>query len=217
MRCVLLIAILHSCGCSLLKSRYAMDDPVYASKYAKGAERGDLLGKAKQALDARHTAGLGGISASGGAQLRHRSGSSMFGGELGAEGYATSWLTGARAISGYYGDDEGFLGLEVGARLQTPTRLAPFVGVGAFQGFSRGVELVDNDGLDNDDDWFIDERGEETSTIDHFSTAVYPEVGAHLWIDGNWRLTTYGRYLVTSQGRDSDDWLIGLQVTRFGR
>jgi hypothetical protein len=42
-------------------------------------------------------------------------------------------------------------------------------------------------------------------------------VGAHFWIDGNWRVTTFGRYLVTSFGRDSDDWLLGLQVTRFGR
>ncbi len=217
MRCLLVFLIATLCGCSLLRSRYAMDDPEYASKYADGAKRWDLVGKAKQALDARHTQGLGGLYASGGAQVRPDSGNAMFGGELGAEGYATSWLTGRAALSGYYGDDEGFLGLEVGARLQTPTRVAPFVGVGTFQGASRGVELADHDGLDNDDDWWIDEPGEDRSTVDRFLSVVYPEVGAHVWIDGNWRVTTYGRYFITSEGRDSDDWLVGLQVTRFGR
>lgn len=64
----LLVGFFLSCGCNGFKSRYAMSDPVYAKKYAEGAERGDLLGKAKQAVDARHVAGLGGWFVSGGTQ-----------------------------------------------------------------------------------------------------------------------------------------------------
>ena len=218
MRYALLLLLAANCGCSsLLRSRYAMDDPVYAEKYADGAERWDLLGKAKQAIDARHTEGLGGTYLSGGAQVRPDSGTAMFGGELGAEAYGTSWLTGRGALSGYYGHDEGFLGADLGFRLQTPTRIAPFVGVGTFQGISRGVRLADEDGLDNDDDGRWDEKGETDGYIDGLLSVVYPEVGVHAWLNGNWRITTYGRYLVTSQGRAYDDWLLGLQLTAFSR
>ncbi len=218
MRCALLLLLLSNCGCSsLLRSRYAMDDPVYAKKYAEGAERWDLLGKAKQAIDARHTEGLGGIYLSGGAQVRPESGNAMFGAELGGESYATNWLTTRGSVSGYYGDDEGFAGVEAGARLQTPTRIAPFVGVGTALGASRGVQLADNDGIDNDDDWWVDEAGESYSYVDNLLSVIYPEVGVHAWINGSCRVTTFGRYLITSRGRNDDDWLIGLQLTVFTR
>jgi hypothetical protein len=216
MRLVFLALIAASCGCSLLRSRYAMDDPVYAEKYKDGAQRGDLLGKAKQALDARHTEGLGGLYFGGGAQVRPNSGNVMGGGELGGESYVTSWITARGALAGYLGEDEGYGGVDLGVRLQTPTRIAPFIGVGTFHGGSRGVEIAHWDGLDNDDGR-IDEWGEKRSTIDGWLSTIYPEVGAHLWVDGNWRLTGYGRYLVTTEGRKQDDWLLGLQVTCFGR
>jgi hypothetical protein len=212
------ILLITLSGCSsLLRSRYAMDDPVYAQKYARGAARGDLLGKVKQALDARHTGGMGGLYASGGGQVRPGTGDAVYGAELGSEGYLTSWLTGRAALAGYYGDSEGFAGGEVGARLQTPSRIAPFVGVGTFQGFSRGVEIADDDGLDNDGDDRIDEKGEQNGTIDGFLSSIYPEVGVHTWIDGRWRVTTFGRYLITSWGRSQDDWMVGLQLTAFSR
>jgi len=217
MRFLVVLLTVTSCGCSLLRSRYAMDDPVYSEKYTDGAVRGDLLGKAKQALDARHTEGLGGFYLGGGAQVRPRSGHAMVGAELGGEGYMTNWTTGRASLSAYLGEDEGFGGLDLGFRLQTPTRIAPFVGIGTFHGASRGVERADWDGLDNDDDGRIDEFGEEKSVVDGWLSVVYPEVGAHLWLDGSWRLTTYGRYLITSEGRDHDDWLLGMQFTVFGR
>ena len=217
MRFLVILLIAASCGCSLLRSRYAMDDPVYAEKYADGAERGDLLGKAKQALDARHTEGLGGVYLSGGAQVRPDSGSAMGGAELGVEHYVASWMTTRGAVSAFLGEDEGFAGLDLGARLQAPTRIAPFVGIGTFHGGSRGVELAHWDGVDNDDDGLIDEYGEEKSTVDGWLSTIYPEVGAHVWVNGTWRLTTYGRYLVTSEGRAHDDWLMGMQLTCFGR
>ncbi len=217
MRFLLIVLVTASCGCSLLRSRYAMDDPVYAEKYADGAERGDLLGKAKQALDARHTEGLGGVYLSGGAQIRPDSGSAMGGAELGVEGYAANWMTTRCAVSAFLGEDEGFAGLDLGVRVQAPTRIAPFVGIGTFQGGSRGVELAHWDGVDNDDDGLIDEHGEKKSIVDGWLSTIYPEVGTHVWVNGSWRLTTYGRYLVTSEGRNHDDWLMGMQLTCFGR
>ncbi len=215
---LIFLIIVVSNGCSSLwKSRYAMDDPVYAAKYAKGADRSDLLGKAKQALDARHTGGLDGIYLSGGMQYQAEADKLFLGAELGCERYATSWLSGRASLAAAFGDNEGYLGLDTGLRLQTPTRIAPFVGVGMFHGISQGVELADSDGLDNDDDFFIDEPGEEETGIDDWLSVVYPEVGIHFWLSGRWRLTAYGRYFVTTEGRAHDDWLVGSQLTVFRR
>lgn len=194
-----------------------MDDEVYAAKYADGAGKTDILGKAKQALDARHAAGLGGVYVSAGGQYKADVEEPFVGAEIGIESYPTSWFTGRAALATYIGDDEGYAGLDAGFRLQTPTRIAPFVGVGTFHGGSRGVELADWDGVDNDDDGLIDERGEEKSGVDDWLSAVYPEAGTHLWVNGNLRLTAYGRYFVTTEGREHDDWLVGLQLAAFSR
>ena len=83
LRWLLCLLLAVASGCSLTKSRYAMDDPIYAEKYQNGAKRGDLLGKAKQAMDARHTDGLTGLYVSGGAQVRPDSEDAMGGVDLG--------------------------------------------------------------------------------------------------------------------------------------
>jgi len=194
-----------------------MNDPVYAEKYQRGAEQGDLLGKAKQALDARHTEGLGGPYLGGGAQVHPRSGSAMGGLELGAEGYVTNWLTGRGALSLFAGTDDLYGGLDLGLRVQAPTRIAPFVGLGTFHGASRRIEDADDDGIDNDADGWFDEYGETKESFDGWLSSIYPEVGTHFWLNGNWRLTGYGRYLITTEGRRHDDWLLGLQLTGFSR
>ncbi len=204
-------------GCSLLNSRYAMDDPVYAEKYAQGAEKSDVLGKAKQALDARHADGLAGYYLSGGAQYQAKASEPFVGAEAGLEGYATSWLSSRFALAVYGGDGEGRLGADLGARVQTPSRVAPFAGVGMFLGARPHKDLADMDGLDNDDDGWIDEHGEDEWDLDNWLIAVYPEVGVHAWLNGSLRLTAYGRYFVTTEGRVHDDWLVGCQLTAFSR
>jgi hypothetical protein len=206
---------LAASGCNGFKSRYAMSDPVYAKKYAEGAERGDLLGKAKQALDARHVAGLSGWFLSGGTQYRAGTDSTLGGADIGFEYYPTSWFSQRASLGTYWGGEEGYLGGDVGLRAQLPARVTPFVGVGATAGASNTVKLADDDGQDNDDDDLIDERGETTSDIDKAFIGAYPEVGMHAWLNGKWRLSGYGRYLLTSLGRDQDDWLIGGQLTYF--
>ncbi len=214
---LLIVVFVASSGCSLLKSRYAMDDEVYAAKYGEGAERFDFLGKAKQMLDARHVDGLGGKYVSGGGQYQSEADRAFVGAELGVEGYPDNWISGRYSLAGYIGDNEGYAGLDAGVRIQTPTRVAPFVGIGIFNGYSRGRELADNDFRDNDDDGFIDEPGEEKTGIDDWLSAVYPEVGMHAWLNGSMRLTAFGRYFVTTEGRARDDWLIGGQVAIFSR
>ncbi len=205
-------------GCShFLKSRYAMDDPVYAAKYAEGAEKTEPLKKLKQAVDARHTEGLEGGYFGGGSQWRNTSQNMLASAEIGGEVYPVSWYSQRAALSGYVGHGDWFAGADVGARLQLPTRLTPFVGIGTMHGFSTTYVLADDDGIDNDDDEIIDERGEEDLSFDGWLSAVYPEVGVHFWATGQSRVSLFGRYLVTSEGRDYDDWLAGLQFSIFDR
>jgi len=113
--------------------------------------------------------------------------------------------------------DQGFAGVDIRARLQAPSRLAPFIGLGMFNGASRGEIDATNDRTDNDDDGIVDEPGEKDWTLDAYTIAAYPEFGAHFWLNGSGRLTIYTRYFVTSEGRDRDQWLLGGQATIFAR
>ena len=211
---LLLFLLVSSTGCNALKSRYAMSDPVYAEKYADGAERFDMLGKLKQAMDARHVKDLGGWYASGGALYRPKEDNTLGGVDVGFEYYDQSWLSQRLGFASYFSEEDGYLGLETSVRAQLPTRIAPFVGVGAIAGVSRTVS-DQPDGLDNDDDLLTDEPGELASSVDHVLGAVYPEAGVHTWLNGRWRVSAFGRYMVTTLGRDHDDWLIGGQLTYF--
>ena len=214
MRILLLSFLLFTtCGCSMLRSRYAMEDPVYAQKYAEGANKRNVVGKLKQAIDARHTKYLQGWLISGGAQVRPRSGKTFGTVEVGRELYQTNYFTTRIALNGFAGQDVGSVGVDVGARAQTPTRLAPFVGVGA----SAGVLIQDVVGAVLDDNDIITSPPlQEERSVDGLAT-LYPEVGAHFWMDGRIRLTAFGRYLITTQGRDFDDWLVGGQIAIFSR
>jgi hypothetical protein len=186
-----------------------MDDPEYAEKYSDGAEKSDIPGKIKQAADARFLSGAQGYFVSGGVMSRPEAGSGLGGVDIGIESYAASFLTGRASWMLMSDSDDLFTGADLGLRVQTPTRLAPFAGVGLFAGYAKEVVPADDDGIDNDDDGFTDERGEDRERFSDFLTAVYPEVGTHFWWTPNLRLTTFGRYMVTTEGRREDDWLVG--------
>ncbi len=194
-----------------------MSDPVYAKKYTEGAERGDLLGKLKQSIDARHVEGMIGTFVGGGTIYRPKSDNTLGGADIGYEYYPTSYLSHRLGAGLYASEDEGYLAADVGVRAQLPTRITPFVGAGALLGVSRTVYDASNDNADNDDDGMTDEWGEKTSGIDDALVAVYPEMGAHAWLNGKWRATAFGRYLVTDNGREHDDWMLGGQVAYFPR
>lgn len=213
-----LITVLLS-GCMLptgvFRSRWAMDDEEYALKYAKGAKKTDLLGKIKQAVDARFMDGSAGTYASGGYARRPDADHGLAGLELGGEGYLSSYTTSRVALVGYANGDDIFGGLDAGFRVQTPSRLAPFVGAGTFLGAANEWVDADDDGEDNNDDGRIDEYGEQEHRFSGALAAIYPETGIHFWWTPSLRLTGFGRYLVSTEGRRADDWLIGAGIAFF--
>lgn len=219
LRASLASTLLVCCGCALptglLKSRWAMDDPEYAEKYCDGAEKSDVLGKLKQAADARFQKEASGYFVSGGLAKRSDNDNSLASIDVGCEAYFTSYLTGHASLMGMVNEEDWFTGLDGGYRLQTPTRLAPFVGVGGFVGYANETIDADDDWVDNDDDGFIDEWGEEKKRFSGSMAAVYPEFGAHFWWNPSFRISSYGRYMVTTDGRDSDAWQFGFGVALF--
>lgn len=194
-----------------------MDDPEYAAKYGEGAKKTDIPGKVKQAADARFQSGTSGMFVSGGAYTRPDADKALAAIDIGVETYATSYLTARGSLMLVGGQDDVFTGLDLGLRLQSPTRLAPFAGLGTFAGYAREVVPAEDDWIDNDDDGFIDEDGEDKKRFSGFLASVYPEVGAHFWWTPNIRLTTFSRYMVTTEGRATDDWLVGGGLAVFSK
>lgn len=202
-------------GCS---SRWAMDEPQYAAKYSRpypddAAET--LARKAKQAVDARFVDGRTGFYAGAAGQTDP----GAAGAELGAFHYFREDTEGRASLAwlANSASDDSFLGVNMGARVQTPSRVAPFAGLGLYGGYSEVTEAADADGIDNDGNGFIDEFGEEDSTIDGTLGAIYPEVGVHFWLVPNMRLTASASYYMTTEGRDHDFWMYGVNVGLLGR
>ncbi|TWU15273.1 hypothetical protein Poly21_24680 [Allorhodopirellula heiligendammensis] len=196
----------------LTKSRWAMDDPEYAEKYAHGAAKTDIAGKLKQANDARFVDHHSGYYLSAGLTAIGKSNNPLGSIEAGYTGYGASFMTSRAGLIAAANDEDYFLGGEIGMRFQTPSRLAPFVGTGLFTGISSGSEPATDDGIDNDDDGRIDERHEERETFDGALSAIYPEVGIHFWWTPRTRLTGFGRYLITTDGRANDAWYYGFSI-----
>jgi hypothetical protein len=199
----------------LLHSRWAMEDPEYAEKYCDGAKKSDPLGKLKQASDARFQGGASGLLLSAGYTRRADDDNGMATLGIGGEAYLTSFLTGRTSLTGFGAGEDWFTGLDGGLRLQAPSRFAPFVGLGGYAGYARETVPAEDDWIDNDDDGFVDEYGEDKKRLSGIFTAIYPEAGAHFWWNPNVRLTTYGKYLVTTEGRKRDDWMIGGGIAFF--
>lgn len=84
----------------------------------------------------------------------------------------------------YFSDDgvvyEGFTG---SFRLQHGDAIVPFVGIGALVGFSEDSVPATDDGVDNNEDGFIDEPG-ETVTQRKGNAFFYPEAGVAFYING---------------------------------
>ena len=193
LRLILSLLLLTATGCGLT-SKYALDDPDYAAKYDV-RYRGDKYERmTKQLVDARHVEGKGGGYVSGGFGVEDEG---LLGGEIGVFGYPTSWLSVRGGLMGVASSaaDDSFAGGNVGLRIQPPSRLAPFAGLGLYGGYSRQENQCDCD-----------------DGIDGGFAAVYPELGAHFWINGRTRLTASAQYWVNSEGRDADLWYYTLSV-----
>ncbi|WP_231617466.1 hypothetical protein [Novipirellula aureliae] len=196
----------------LTKSRWAMDDPEYAVKYANGVPKTNVFGKIKQASDARFIDNAAGGYFSAGITDFSNAESALASLECGYTGYWKSYLTNRVGLVLAFSDTDYFLGAETGFRLQTPTRLAPFAGLGLFAGVANvGADDAD-EWVDQNNDGAIDFRDEQESGFDGAMAAVYPEAGIHFWWTPRIRLSGFGRYMITTEGRDADAWYYGFSM-----
>jgi len=207
---MLLTVSLYGCSNWPLSSRWAMDDPDYADKYSQPYGEDKAFRMLKQLVDARHVDGKTGWTLGAGAGGSPATAGASFGGFC----FPTHWSEFNYSLTGLAGTGaaDWFIGPEVGVRIQTPTRVAPFAGVGGFLGINRFYENAENDGIDNDDNGFVDEPGEDEDGYKAFA-AVYPEVGIHAWLNGTTRLTLSSRYYVTEEGRADDFWYTGISLS----
>ena len=199
----LLVLLCASCGCT--GSRWARSDPTYAAKYKHHSD--NLLQMSKQASDARFIEGRSGVYA--GADYGNSPGTA--GGSIGFLTFPQSWFElrgGLMGLAGT-GDEDLFGGVDIGARMHSPSRLSPFAGIGGQIAYNEKDLRYDN--LDNDDDGLFDEPDEED--ISSYYAAVLPEAGVHFWVTPRIRLTASGRYSISSSGRDDDQWLFGLSFS----
>jgi hypothetical protein len=201
-----LLGIIVIGGCH--GSRWARRDADYRAKYDQ--HRDQPLQVVKQAIDARHVRGKsGGYGAIVGVDQPAAGGV-----EVGAFHYGTPYAEGRVGVAAMIreGDHPLMAGANLGFRLQTPTRLAPFVGATTYAGWT-GTKQADDDGRDNDDDGWIDEVGE---TDDTYTVAIAPELGMHFWLDHKRRVTFSSRYFVSAYGRDEDFLYFGIEYGSFG-
>jgi|GEM_PF-589226 len=194
-------------GCS---SKWAMPDQDYQKKYSKPypEDKTDKwLRMGKQMSDARHLRDKDGWYAKGGWSENPDAGLI----ELGVYQYHDPWQSTHFGISGLIGEDKiyGLPGLELGTRLQTPTRLAPFVGVGTYVNvLDVGINLLISE-MQNDDDDCGCHDDDDIKWKSVFATA-YPEVGLHYWVTPSLRLTGSAAYHFSTQGRDNDFLMLGV-------
>ncbi len=193
----ILILLLLAAGCGT--SRWAMDDPDYAAKYSKPYGKDKIPRMAKQAVDARHVGGKSG----GYVQASGQTAPFNLGGEVGGFVYTTPCTSLRFGLMGLLSTNANgaFGAIDIGARAQTPTRLAPFAGVGTFVGVSG---LWD----DHEDPHYHYHNDTQVRGI----AGVYPELGLHYWLNGSVRLSGSGSYLVTTEGRGDDFWYYGVTL-----
>ncbi|QDT07123.1 hypothetical protein K227x_55480 [Rubripirellula lacrimiformis] len=210
-------ATLNLVPTGFLRSRWAMTDPAYAEKYANGARKTNLLKKIKQAADARFVRDFAGWYLSGGLTAIGDTPDPLGSIEIGVTGYQTSYLTSRLGFIAAANDKDFYVGGETGLRIQTPTRLAPFVGGGLFLGASSTRSPAEDDNVDNDDDGAVDEDGETEFDFDGALAAIYPEAGVHFWWSPRVRISGFGRYLITTEGRSADSWYYGVSMAILSR
>ncbi len=200
-------------GCTT--SKWAIDDPDYRKKYGRPYAPGEKIPRIiKQAVDARH------LNDKGGSSIGFAGANAPFhaGAELGLFTYGEPWLEGRVALAGLLSEPgEGFFGgVSTGIRIQSPSRVAPFGGIGIFAGYAKRDVVADTDGRDNNDNLIVDEKGELGEKTFGF-LSVYPEVGLHVWLTSRCRLTSSVSYHVSTEGRDADFVFYGVALAFLSR
>ena len=203
---IVLLGVALAAGCS--GSRWARDDPDYAAKYPHHTD--NVAKMTKQAVDARHVKGKGGPYAG----LSGAGDPFAMGGEAGWFHYPTSYLEWHGGLAGllYEGEASATGGVTAGARLQSPSRLAPFVGMGTYAGaspkmFEDGPNFMDDDGDGQIDE--PDELGKDGVL------AIYPEAGVHFWLTPEWRLTGSASYWTALTEKADGFWMWNISLARM--
>lgn len=170
-------------GCT--GSRWAKRDPEYSQKYPRHTD--DPARVVKQAIDARHVAGRGGWFASLDGADSPVAGEVTVGRFFYPEATkgALETRAGLRGLAVEGGGVAG--GVDLGVRLQAPSRLAPYVGVSGFVGAAPADYL---DALQDNDSLFPDEEPHDTT----LAAAISPEAGVHFWLSPAWRLSAGFRH-----------------------
>jgi hypothetical protein len=208
-----LVAI-STTGCGLTSNRWAMSDPVYFVKHHDASDN-SLPAKLVRLSDASHVSGRQGseFGFSGGSQY----GSGDFSGFKYVNSMVESRIGLVGLVGGTNDPDERIVralgGVHLGYRLQTPTRLAPFVGVGAFAGAGDPEWLPPaKDPNEFDFHSMGEDEDEGTWILTDGQLAAYPELGFHYWITPRVRMTASGRYHITTDGADEDSWNYGVSL-----
>jgi hypothetical protein len=128
---------------------------------------------------------------------------------------ASGYLDATLLISDAYDAERPvFGGVSVGLRTALAVPLSPYVGLGVYVGENEKEVPASHDKIDNDNNGLIDEPGEMRAD-NLLMTAIYPEVGWRLKLGETFSLRMMGRYMVSSFGRQHDDWYYGLSLA-FG-
>jgi hypothetical protein len=208
---IVLVVVCFSCAGCNLRSRWALDDPVYSKKYAEA--RQSPLRKVKQAIDARHVEGGAGVYVAGGSSFGSLTTTS---GSLGGFKFPTEWQEVYGGLTSVHGtvDGDSFGGVELGIRVQSPSRVAPFVGIGGVAAPPWGeIALWTINALLNDDDCTLCEQKHDAEDVDGFA-AFFPEIGAHVWINHKIRLSAFARYYFADEGDEFS--FAGVSLSFFG-
>ena len=126
--------------------------------------------------------------------------------------HASGYIDATLLVSNAYDAEQPFFGgASVGLRTAFDTPLSPYVGIGVYLGQNEKEVSAEHDKKDNDGDGFIDERGE--MRVDNtLMSAVYPELGWRIALGDSVTVRLMGRYMVSSFGRQHDDWFYGLSL-----
>lgn len=147
-------------------------------------------------------------------EMGARSEPDAIGGEIGLCGYTSEKvsITGGLAFLASDSFEDIFGGANIGIRFGLDYKFSPFIGMGMFGGYSKEDVSATNDDIDNDDDNFIDEPGEQKEVIKDVIGSVYPEMGFHVWCNDRTRLTFASKYYITTKGREHDFWMYNFGI-----
>lgn len=203
-------ALLMVTGCAQIK--WAVKDVVEDVSGLDPDEQREVLRVTKRVALAPGRHGAVGVYATGGGGGDPETEGG--GGEVGID-VNSYWWSSQLGIMVYGSTpaDNYFIGPTARFRVQLPYRLTPFAGIGGFAGWGE-IHRRDDDGMDDNDNGVIDDADEITTDSVYFAS-VFPEVGAHFWVNDRIRVSGSGSYYITTEGRDHDFWMASVSITLF--